>query len=196
MNLYEKATNVASEILWNQLLPACALHQTNPQRAGSMNLMHEALRKAFDDLHAHDMSYPAQHGFGPSRLMKAVGIVEQLRQMVDYGVFKDFRDPPYRLDETPEWRTKVRLIESRVNDALLTADALAAPDPRTALEKIRDHVKSAEAIWDEMPRDEQDTLSDRQNVNEDTSLRHCLHWGAQHAEHMVELSQQSEARPA
>lgn len=196
MNLYEKATNVASEILGNQLLGACALHQTNPHRAGSMNLMHEALRKAFDDLHAHDTSYPAQNGFGPSRLLKTVGLVEQLRQIIDYGVFKDFRDPPYRLDETPEWRIKVRLIESRVSDVLQTADAMAAPDPRTALEKIRDHVKSAEAIWDEMPRDEQDTLSDRQNVNEDTSLRHCLHWGSQHAEHMVELSQQTEARPA
>ena len=189
MNLYERTTNVAQEILDAGLLPTCVLMQTNPHRGGSLNLMDTSLREALEDVRAHDSRRHTSLGLGTSRLMKTVGLADQLRQIVDFGVFKDFRDPPYRLDETPEWRVKVRLIETRVTSVLQYADALAAPDPRAPLEKIRDHVQEAERLWRELPSQEQDELTERQNVNEETSLRHCLRWGADHAEQLVDLTQ-------
>lgn len=67
---------------------------------------------------------------------------------------------------------------------------------RAKLEVIRDHLQAAEVLWNALPRDEQDALTERQSVNEETSLRHCLRWGAQHAEEMVDLSDDMGARPA
>lgn len=196
MNLYEKATNVADEILSAGLFSGCALRQTNQHRAGSLNLMHESMRKALDDVFHHDSAYETQHGLGESRLVKTARLVEQLRFAVNFGLFKDLREPPYPLDTTPERRTQERLIEARVADVLRMADGLAGPDPRNAIEKIRDHLLDAERLWGELPRQDQDELTERQNVNEDTSLRHCLRWGAQHAEEMVDLQQHMGATPA
>ena len=45
---------------------------------------------------------------------------------------------------------------------------------RAKLEEIRDHLQAAEVLWNALPRDEQDALTERQSVNEETSLRHCL----------------------
>lgn len=199
MNLYEKATNVASEILSTGMLGACALVQTNPQRSGSLNLMHESLRRALDSVRNHESEYPTQVGLGPSRLTKTVGLVEHLRQLVDYGVFRDLHDPPYRLDEAPQWRTKIGLIKARVDDVLRVADAMAAPDPRTLMQKVHDHLASAEALWHELPEDERDQLCEAQTSKQDLAaefgLGRILPLAAAAAEQLVEMEQAPGMRP-
>lgn len=192
MNLYERATKAAQDILDQGLFSTCALMQTNQHRGGSLNLMHPALRSALDNVQNHTVN-----SIGPSLLTKTIELVEQLRFAVNFGLFKDLRNPPYRLDETPGWRTKVQDIEAQVNAVLALADGMACLDPRSALEKIRDHLKDAERLWSELPRQAQDELNELQSVNEDTSLRHCLRWGAQHAEELVDLTDQTQgAKPA
>lgn len=133
MNLHEKATKAAHLILANGLFGSCALRQTNPQRAGSLNLMHPALRRVLDEAQDHDRHAAAMYGKGPSRFMSTVALVEQLRTIENFGLFKDLREPPYPLDETPDWRGNVREIEALVHDVLQTADALSRPAPDTGL---------------------------------------------------------------
>lgn len=60
-------------------------------------------------------------------------------------------------------------------------------DQQTPLERIAKLLAQAEAIWNELPRDVQDALSERHDVSEETSLRHCLRWGAQHAAEMPDV---------
>lgn len=146
MSLYDKAVFVAGEMLDNQLFSGCALRQTNQRRAGSLNLMHASLRTALDDAQREQRV----DGLGESRLMKTVRLVDAVRGAVEFGLFKDFRDPPYRLDETPERTVKIRLIEARATGLLELADANARPDTRSLLESIHQHVEDATQLIGEL----------------------------------------------
>lgn len=146
MSLYDKAVFVAGEMLDNQLFSGCALRQTNQRRAGSLNLMHASLRAALDDAQREERA----DGLGESRLMRTVRLVDAVRRAVEFGLFKDFRDPPYRVDETPERTVEVRLIEARATALLELADANVRPDTRSSLERIHQHVEDATQLIGEL----------------------------------------------
>ncbi len=146
MSLYDKAVFVAGEMLDNQLFSGCALRQTNQRRAGSLNLMHASLRAALDDAQREERA----DGLGESRLMRTVRLVDAVRRAVEFGLFKDFRDPPYRVDETPERTVEVRLIEARATALLELADANVRPDTRSLLERIHQHVEDATQLIGEL----------------------------------------------
>lgn len=44
---------------------------------------------------------------------------------------------------------------------------------RAKLEVIRDHLQAAEVLWNALPRDEQDALTERQSVRASTKKRAC-----------------------
>ena len=146
MSLYDKAVFVAGEMLDNQLFSGCALRQTNQRRAGSLNLIHASLRAALDDAQREERA----DGLGESRLMRTVRLVDAVRRAVEFGLFKDFRDPPYRVDETPERTVEVRLIEARATALLELADANVRPDTRSLLERIHQHVEDATQLIGEL----------------------------------------------
>lgn len=145
MNLHERATLVAKEILDEGLLSTCGLQQTNPHRTARLNLVDPELRDALESA-----LRPARpDGLGDSQILRTAVLVDKLRELVNFGLFRDLRNPPSPLDISPERRTQFRLIEARATALLELADQLLGPDARTPLEKIQSHVEQAREILSE-----------------------------------------------
>lgn len=203
MSPFDRIDSVANEILTSGVLDAAQRcqqllprperisHRVSPQ---DWQALHERLRTAWERVGEHQEASVA--GSGPSRLGYFVAVVEAVREVVRFGTFDDVR---HGLAAGVE-RMNYLLLEQRARAALESVDALTRHDTRTAVEKIRDHLQAAEAIWDEFSREEREEFHARQvQANELSgagSLRDTLAHAVSAAEQLVHMQEQPEgARP-
>lgn len=201
MKIYDQFRALTHDILYSGLFGSCALVQTNIRRQGALNLMAQDLREKYDAMIASETrpnNGKGDQSLSASRLECFVVVVEAVREIERFGVFKDIREPPYHLADTTESRQQRQnylLLHTRVQAALRAVDEFSQVETRTPREQIRDHLQAAQQACDQILLAERSAPSNSDNEGEPYSsytLRNGLFHLVAAAESMVEMENEPE----
>lgn len=123
MNLYDKATGAARDLLSSGLIARVAGFQSNPVRKA----LFESLGTRLDDA-LRNATAPA--AAETSTFERLATLLEALRSLKWIGFMKDLRSPPLGAQAQPmdgQQLRQVDSIEAKLDDVLEAADAIADP---------------------------------------------------------------------